>query len=130
MYDVFNKGDYCNDITGSVSQFGIIVGLLPLEGTAIYSTKSHRVTVVGSATINNLITLYIGTDNGHVIQVRQNLIWTCSASLYLLFDDETIVTYHLISVVLRPMMLLNNYHTNISFNKVSYVIIFCIIIWY
>lgn len=54
-----------------VSYFGIIVGLLPLEGNAVYSTKFHRVTVVGSLTINNLTTLYIGTDNGSVIQVTK-----------------------------------------------------------
>uniref|UniRef100_A0A8W8LTQ5 Sema domain-containing protein n=1 Tax=Magallana gigas TaxID=29159 RepID=A0A8W8LTQ5_MAGGI len=68
VYDAFYKGDYCNSVN-MVSQFGIIVGLLPLEGNAVYSTKSHQVTVVGSLTINNLTTLYIGTDNGSVIQV-------------------------------------------------------------
>lgn len=70
FYDAFHKGDYCNDVTKQIPQFGIIVGLLPLQGKAVYSTKSHRVTVVGSSTINNLTTLYIGTDDGYVIQVR------------------------------------------------------------
>lgn len=69
LYKAFYKGDYCNDVTNHLPQFGIIVGLLPLEGNAVYTTKSHRVTVVGSLTINNLTTLCIGTDNGNVIQV-------------------------------------------------------------
>lgn len=56
--------------------FGIIVGLLPLEGNAVYSTKSHRFTVVGSLTVNNLISLYIGTDKGYVIQVPHNFAYT------------------------------------------------------
>eukprot|EP00105_Crassostrea_gigas_P034224 XP_019918372.1 PREDICTED: uncharacterized protein LOC105317323 [Crassostrea gigas] len=64
----FIKGDYCNNITREASQFGIIVGLLPLKGNAVY-TKSHQVTVVGSSTINNLTNLYIGTNDGYVIQV-------------------------------------------------------------
>ncbi|XP_052678387.1 plexin-A2-like, partial [Crassostrea angulata] len=69
FYDTFHKGDYCNDVTNNQPQFGIIMGLLPLQGNAVYSTKSHRVTVAGSSTINNLTTVYIGTDNGYVIQV-------------------------------------------------------------
>lgn len=69
LYDAFNKGDFCNEITNQIPYYGVIEGLLPLEGNAVYSTKSHRVTVVGSSTINNLTTLYIGTDNGNVIQV-------------------------------------------------------------
>lgn len=69
VYEAFYKGDYCNSVTSQLPQFGVIVGLLPLKGNAVYSTKSHRVTVVGSSTINNLTTLYIGTDNGNVIQV-------------------------------------------------------------
>lgn len=52
-----------------VTQFGIVVGLLPLEGKAVFFTSYHQVTVVGSSTINNLTTLYVGTDNGSVIQV-------------------------------------------------------------
>lgn len=68
FFNTFHKGDYCND----VPQLGIIVGLLPIEGSAVYLTKSHRVTVVGSSTINNLINLYIGTDEGYVIQVSQH----------------------------------------------------------
>lgn len=69
--DAFRKGDYCNDVTNKLPQYGIIVGLLPLEGNAVYSTKSHQVTVIGSSDINNLTILYIGTDNGYAIQVRQ-----------------------------------------------------------
>lgn len=46
-----------------------MVGLLPLQGDAVYSTKSHRFTVVGSSTINDLINIYIGTDSGYVIEV-------------------------------------------------------------
>lgn len=69
IYDAFMKGDYCNKITSLAPQYGIIVGLLPLEGNAVYSTKSHRVTVVGSSTINNLTNLYIGTVDGYVMQV-------------------------------------------------------------
>lgn len=69
FYDAFHKGDYCNDVTKQLPMFGIIVGLLPLEGNAVYSTKSHRFTVVGSSTVNNLISLYIGTDKGYVIQL-------------------------------------------------------------
>lgn len=69
--DAFQKGDYCNSVTKQLPQYGLIVGLLPLEGNAVYSTKSHQVTVVGSSDINNLTILYIGTDNGYVIQVRQ-----------------------------------------------------------
>lgn len=72
VYDAFYKIDYCNKVTNLLSQFDIIVGLLPLEGNAVYSTKSHRATVVGSSIINNLTTLYIGTDNGSVIQVTLN----------------------------------------------------------
>lgn len=71
-YDAFYKGDFCNNITSGSPQYGIIVGLNPMVGNAVYSTKSHRVTVVGSSTINDLTTLYIGTENGQVIQVRQN----------------------------------------------------------
>lgn len=59
-------------MTNHQPQFGIIVGLLPLQGNAVYSSKSHRVTVAGSSTINNLTTVYIGTDNGYVIQVSQH----------------------------------------------------------
>lgn len=72
FYDTFHKGDYCNDVPNHIPQFGIIVGLLPLQGNAVYSTKSHLVTVVGSSTINDLINIYIGTDTGYVIQVSQN----------------------------------------------------------
>lgn len=68
--DAFRKGDYCNSVTKQLPQYGIIVGLLPLEGNAVYSTKSHQVTVVGSSDINHLTILYIGTDNGFVIQVK------------------------------------------------------------
>uniref|UniRef100_A0A8W8LTF4 Sema domain-containing protein n=1 Tax=Magallana gigas TaxID=29159 RepID=A0A8W8LTF4_MAGGI len=69
FYDAFHKGDYCNNVTNKIPQFGIIVGLLPLQGNAVYSTQSHRGTVVGSSAINNLTTLYIGTVDGYVIQV-------------------------------------------------------------
>eukprot|EP00105_Crassostrea_gigas_P037113 XP_019921261.1 PREDICTED: plexin-B-like [Crassostrea gigas] len=69
FYDTFHKGDYCNDVTNYIPEFGIIVGLLPLQGNAVYSTKSHRVTVVGSSTINHLINIYIGTDSGYVLQL-------------------------------------------------------------
>lgn len=55
IYDAFYKGDYCNSVANMVPQFGIIVGHLPLEGNAVYSTKSHQVTVVGSLTINNAL---------------------------------------------------------------------------
>lgn len=72
VYEAFYKGDYCNSVTNQLPQFGIIVGLLPLQGNAVYSTKSHRITVVGSSTINNLTILSIGTDNGNVIQVTYN----------------------------------------------------------
>lgn len=75
--DAFRKGDYCNNVTNKLPQYGIIVGLLPLEGNAVYSTKSHQVTVVGSSDINHLTILYIGTDNGFVIQVRQKYISDC-----------------------------------------------------
>lgn len=68
--DAFRKGDYCNSVTNKLPHYGIIVGLLPLEGNAVYSTKYHQVTVVGSSDINHLTILYIGTDNGFVIQVR------------------------------------------------------------
>lgn len=64
-------------MTNNQPQFGIIMGLLPLQGNAVYSTKSHRVTVAGSSTINNLTTVYIGTDNGYVIQVSQNFKKNC-----------------------------------------------------
>nr|XP_034305137.1 plexin-B2 isoform X1 [Crassostrea gigas] len=67
--DAFRKGDYCNSVTNKLPQYGIIVGLLPLEGNAVYSTISHQVTVVGSSDINHLTIFYIGTDNGFVIQV-------------------------------------------------------------
>lgn len=69
--DAFRKGDYCNSVSNKLPQYGIIVGLLPLEGNAVYSTISHQVTVIGSSDINNLTILYIGTDNGYAIQVRQ-----------------------------------------------------------
>lgn len=72
VYEAFYKGDYCNSVTNQLPQFGIIVGLLPLQGNAVHSTKSHRITVVGSSTINNLTILSIGTDNGNVIQVTYN----------------------------------------------------------
>lgn len=68
-YDAFNNGNYCNDEQRQLSQLGVIIGLLPLVNKAVYSTKAHLVTVVGSSTINNLTTLYIGTDNGYVLQV-------------------------------------------------------------
>uniref|UniRef100_K1Q1Q5 Plexin-B2 n=1 Tax=Magallana gigas TaxID=29159 RepID=K1Q1Q5_MAGGI len=68
-YDAFNNGNYCNDEARQLSQLGVIIGLLPLVNKAVYSTKAHLVTVVGSSTINNLTTLYIGTDNGYVLQV-------------------------------------------------------------
>uniref|UniRef100_K1R650 Plexin-B2 n=1 Tax=Magallana gigas TaxID=29159 RepID=K1R650_MAGGI len=71
FYDTFHKGDYCNDVTNYIPEFGIIVGLLPLQGNAVYSTKSHRVTVVGSSTINHLINIYIGTDSGYVLQISK-----------------------------------------------------------
>lgn len=73
FYDAFHKGDYCNNVINQIPQFGIIVGLLPLQGIAVYSTQSHRGTVVGSSAINNLTTLYIGTVDGYVIQVRHEI---------------------------------------------------------
>lgn len=42
----------------------------------MYSTKSHRFTVVGSSTVNNLISLYIGTDKGYVIRVPHSFAYT------------------------------------------------------
>lgn len=72
FYDAFHKGDYCNDVPRQIPEFGTIVGLLPLKGTAVYSTKFHRFTVVGNLTVNNLTSLYIGTDKGYVIQVAHN----------------------------------------------------------
>ena len=70
LFDAFYKGDFCNNIDSSVPAFGQIIGLLPLIGQAVYTSPSHRGTVVGSTVINDLVTLYIGTNNGHVIQVN------------------------------------------------------------
>nr|XP_022296241.1 plexin-B2-like isoform X2 [Crassostrea virginica] len=67
LFDAFYKGDFCNNIASTV--FGVIVGLLPLIGQAVYTSPSHRGTVVGSTVINDLVTLHIGTSNGYVIQV-------------------------------------------------------------
>ena len=68
LYDAFYKGAFCNNIESKA--FGVIIGLLPLIGQAVYTSPSHRGTVVGSTVINDLVTLYIGTNNGHVIQVN------------------------------------------------------------
>ena len=69
FYDAFYKGDYCNIIDSSVPAFGVIIGLLPLIGQAVYTTESHHSTVIGSALFHNLITFYIGTKTGYVVQV-------------------------------------------------------------
>uniref|UniRef100_K1Q971 Plasminogen n=1 Tax=Magallana gigas TaxID=29159 RepID=K1Q971_MAGGI len=76
FYDTFHKGDYCNDVPNHIPHFGIIVGLLPLQGNAVYSTKSHLVTVVGSSTINDLINIYIGTETGYIIQGTEEILAT------------------------------------------------------
>lgn len=80
FYDAFHKGNYCNDVISHIPHFGIIVGLLPLKGTAVYSTKSHLFTVVGSSTVNDLTSLYIGTEKGYVIQVAHSFAF-CSISI-------------------------------------------------
>ena len=70
LYEAFHQGDFCNNIASSVPAFGVIIGLLPLIGQAVYTSPSHRGTVVGSTVINDLVTLHIGTSNGYVIQVK------------------------------------------------------------
>ena len=70
IYDAFYKGDFCNNIDKRVRAFGVVIGLLPLIGQAVYTSPSHRGTVVGSTVINDLVTLHIGTSNGYVIQVK------------------------------------------------------------
>ena len=72
LYDAFHKGDFCNYIHSVVPAFGVIIGLLPLIGQAVYTSPSHRGTVVGSTVINDLVTFHIGTSNGYVIQVKLN----------------------------------------------------------
>ena len=70
LFDAFYKGDFCNNIDSTVPAYGVIVGLLPLIGQAVYTSPSHRGTVVGSTVINDLVTFHIGTSNGYVIQVK------------------------------------------------------------
>ena len=70
LFDALEKGAFCNNIASSVPAFGVIIGLLPLIGQAVYTSPSHRGTVVGSTVINDLVTLHIGTSNGYVIQVK------------------------------------------------------------
>ena len=36
----------------------------------MYTTKSHRGTVIGSTFIYGVLTLFIGTNKGYVIQVK------------------------------------------------------------
>ena len=69
LFDAFYKGDFCNNIDSTVPAFGVIIGLLPLIGQAVYTTESHQGTVIGSALFHNLITFYIGTKTGYVIEV-------------------------------------------------------------
>nr|XP_022301208.1 uncharacterized protein LOC111109411 [Crassostrea virginica] len=69
LFDAFYKGDFCNNIDSSVSSFGVIIGLLPLIGQTLYTTESHQGTVIGSALFHNLITFYIGTKTGYVIEI-------------------------------------------------------------
>ncbi|XP_062602005.1 plexin-A2-like isoform X2 [Saccostrea cucullata] len=68
IYEAFHETVFCNHVTNGAPQFGIIIGQLPLEGTAVYTT-SHLFTVVGRLVINDLATLYIGTTNGLIIKV-------------------------------------------------------------
>ncbi|XP_022301204.2 uncharacterized protein LOC111109408 [Crassostrea virginica] len=69
LYDVFHKGDFCNYIHSVVPAFGVIIGLLPLIGQAVYTTESHQGTVIGSDLFHNFITLYIGTKTGYVLEI-------------------------------------------------------------
>ena len=69
LYDAFHKGDFCNNIHSVVPAFGVIIGLLPLIGQAVYTTESHQGTVIGSDLFHNFITLYIGTKTGYVLEV-------------------------------------------------------------
>ena len=70
LYDAFHKGDFCNNIDESFPAFGVIIGLLPLIGQAVYTTESHHQgTVIGSDLFHNLITFYIGTKTGYVLEV-------------------------------------------------------------
>lgn len=77
-------------MTNHIPWFGIIVGLLPLQGNVVYSTKSHRFTVVGSSSVNNLTSLYIGTDKGYVIQVAHNFAFVrflCTKIYYTILSE-------------------------------------------
>ena len=69
LFDVFYKGDFCNNIGSSIPAFGVIIGLLPLIGQAVYTTESYQGTVIGSDLFHNLITFYIGTKTGYIVQV-------------------------------------------------------------
>ena len=66
--------EFCSDIYTVVPQLNVFVrvyleGLLPLIGQAVYTTESHQGTVIGSDLLHNLITFYIGTKTGYVVQV-------------------------------------------------------------
>ncbi|XP_048741622.2 plexin-A4-like isoform X2 [Ostrea edulis] len=62
------KEKFCNNISHAAPQFGIIVGLLALNRTAVY-TSTDVFTVVGSTVVNDLVTLYIGTEDSCIVKV-------------------------------------------------------------
>ncbi|XP_061186836.1 uncharacterized protein LOC133194957 [Saccostrea echinata] len=123
IYEAFNEINFCNKVSNRISEFGMVIGLLPLKSTAVYTTDLP-VSVIESHVFNDNMIAFIGTEDGKLVKIYldNNL---SRELLHIKVDDSKIMAIKKIHDEIYVMSKNKMYNKVGVFPRIEFLVTIC-----